>query len=554
MSPRLVVAVLVAAAAVPGAAQAQAADLIDRVPDGYALCVTMRDLRDHWERWQGQAWFRKVAEGPVGRAFLDAPEIRHLRNIENDLRQAFGLNWSNVRDDLFGDQVVFAFKPGPAGNSELDEGLILVRARKAEQWPRIFEKLNELQKENGELKELTERKFDGQTYWKRTLRQDHWIAIDGPVLAVANKESALLGALGRRDGKEATSLARSLRKAGHDRAFLSIWLNPRLFDKELEKAPEQTRSNPVFKTLLATWKGIDAAVVTADWREQGEIRMYVQPSEKLPAEAKAWFERKPRASEAWSRLSDGAVFAFAGKFDFADGAKTFSEMASEKDAKEAKDSLQRQFGSLLGLDVFKEIVPNIGPDLGLALYPASDPRQIPHALFALRVKPGKGDVAVDQALVKSLQLVVGFGLFDWNRKLPEPIRLKTLKQGSVEVHYLAHDKLFPAGFQPAFGLKDGYLIAATAPEAFLRFAETKGSEGDEAPILRLSASALVEVLKNHRDTAAVAIAERNNIPLAEARERLEALIATLAPFDRWTLSQGLQQGQMVWSLRIVPAK
>ncbi|MBX9680277.1 MAG: DUF3352 domain-containing protein [Gemmataceae bacterium] len=551
--PTRVIAVLLLTLQPRQAIQAQPVpDLVDRVPDGFALCVTVQNLREHWQRWQKDAWLAKAADSPLGKAILQAPEIRNLQKFETDLQAAFDLNWSAVRDDLLGGQVIFAFKPSPSGKHEDEEGLLLVHARRADLWQRMFDKLNDLQKENGELKLLEERKHQGQTYWKRSQKTDHWVVIDGPFLAVSNREAAIRSVLERKS-KGISALSRSLKRAGQDKAFLSIWVNPRVFDKELDKAPADAASNPIFKTLLSTWKSIDAAVVTADWTDNGEIRLFVQPIDNIAEPARKWFERKPVASEAWARLPEDALFAFAGKLDFAEAARQLSELVAEKDSKEAKDAIQRLVGSILGLDVFKEILPAIGPDLGFAVFAAKEPHHPPQALFALRMDRGKGEAAVDQAMVKSLQVVVGFSLFDWNRKQKTPIRLRTKKQDGAEIHYLSHDKQFPPGFQPAFGLKDGYLLLATAPEAFTRFRAATPPPSDEAPIARLSPALAGKLLAQHRDTAVAALVERQSMTQEAARERIDALQTTLALFERIAVSQSIQEGQLVWTVRITPA-
>ncbi|MFO0864738.1 MAG: DUF3352 domain-containing protein [Gemmataceae bacterium] len=528
-----------------------APDLVDRVPEGFALCVTVQNLREHWQRWQNDAWLAKAAESPLGKAILDAPEIRSLKKFEADLQAAFDLNWGTVRDDLLGGQVIFAFKPSPTGKQDEEEGLLLVHSRRADLWQRMFDKLNELQEGNGELKSLEERKHQGQTYWKRTQKSDHWIAIEGPFLAVSNRESTIQSVLERKS-RNSSAFARNLKRAGQDKAFLTMWINPRVFDKELENAPADAASNPIFKTLLKTWKSIDSAVVAADWTDHGEVRLVVQPVENLAEPTKKWFDKKPLASAVWERLPEDALFAFGGKLDFAETARTLSDLVAEKDSKEAKDAIQRQLGSMLGLDIFKEILPAIGPDLGFAVVAAKEPRLPPQALFALRMERNKGEPAVDQALVKSLQVFIGFSLFDWNRKSKTPIRLRTKKQDGAEIHFLSHDKQFPPGFQPSFGLKDGYLILATAPEAFARFAPTAKSPSDEVPVARLCPALVADLLKHHKDAAMAALMERQGLGEQAAREKLDALRTTLALFDRVTISQSLQQGQLVWTLRVTP--
>ena len=45
------------------------------------------------------------------------------------LRQSFGVGFDQLRDDILGDAVVFAYRPGPPDKPDQEQGLILVRAR-----------------------------------------------------------------------------------------------------------------------------------------------------------------------------------------------------------------------------------------------------------------------------------------------------------------------------------------------------------------------------------------------------------------------------------------
>src|SRR4029450_4106044 len=123
----------------------------------------------------------------------------------------------------------------------------------------------------------------------------------------------------------------------------------------------------------------------------------------------------------------------------------------------------------LGLNVTRDILPNIGPDLGFAVT-LPDGNGMPRALVALAAKSAPKEAPVDQMLIKSAQLFVGLAVFEYNRKNNDkPVHIRSVQQGDVEVKYLAQDKLFPPGIQPAIALKDGYLLFASAPEAIADF-------------------------------------------------------------------------------------
>src|SRR5262249_16622093 len=148
------------------------------------------------------------------------------------------------------------------------------------------------------------------------------------------------------------------------------------------------------------------------------------------------------------------------------------------------DGLKKSVGAALGLNVLRDVLPNVGPDWGVCVLPTAtlsspgpadegktaqvDQAVWPQAVAALAVRPG--DKKVDQALLKGVHLAAGALVFFYNQShSDDPIQLKNTVQDKVEITYLANDKLFPRGVQPAFTLKDGYLIVASSPAAIAGF-------------------------------------------------------------------------------------
>jgi hypothetical protein len=142
-----------------------------------------------------------------------------------------------------------------------------------------------------------------------------------------------------------------------------------------------------------------------------------------------------------------------------------------------------------------------------------------------------------------------------NVGVTEYFRLKTVKQDKVDVHYLYHAKHFPPGFQPAFALKDGYLVFASCPEAILRFQKSgKGVAGKDAPFVRMSLAGVARLLKEHEPQLVRFLADKNGITVQAASQLFAGLLAVLEPFDHFTLSQKSAQGQFSLIVRLGPRK
>src|SRR5947209_12706780 len=109
--------------AVPLPCSAQPAapeDLLALVPADVGFCVLVRDLRGHAQQWDRTPWIQAVRQLPLVQAIVDSPEARQLAAFEGVLRKQLGVDWPTLRDDILGDAVVIAYRPGPPGQPEAE--------------------------------------------------------------------------------------------------------------------------------------------------------------------------------------------------------------------------------------------------------------------------------------------------------------------------------------------------------------------------------------------------------------------------------------------------
>jgi hypothetical protein len=150
-----------------------------------------------------------------------------------------------------------------------------------------------------------------------------------------------------------------------------------------------------------------------------------------------------------------------------------------------------------------------------------------------------------------LEGFVDLALMAHNKTNPNDIiRLEKMKQGNVEVKFLANDKLFPPGLQPAWAVKDGFLVIATTPDAIasFRLREKKGGEPKDSLMMRISAPELAKLLEHRRDHILSSLNEK------DAPKNLDNLIGLLGLFDQLTFSQRGEAGQATWTVRLTPAR
>src|SRR5437879_6210071 len=145
-------------------------ELLRLVPDDTGFCLVVQDLRDQLARLQRSPFAARFAASPFGRGVLGAPEAKKLAELDRQLTTALNLTWAQLRDDVLGDAVVLAYTPGPPGHPEQEQGLWLIHARRPDRLAALVGRLNDLQRQSGEVTAVEPREHRGQTYYCRRKR------------------------------------------------------------------------------------------------------------------------------------------------------------------------------------------------------------------------------------------------------------------------------------------------------------------------------------------------------------------------------------------------
>lgn len=536
--------------------------LLRLVPDDVGVCLVINDLRSHGEKLLRSPWLKKVRETPLGKALANAPELLKLSKLDEQLKKHLNVTWAQLRDDILGDAIVLAYRPGPPGKPEQEHGVLLLYARKPELLAKLVERFNHEQKKTGELKDLQVREHKGLKYHRRVEADgDNFYALQGPVLALTAHEPMLRQVLERQlEPKTAAKplpLVRQMQTAGVDKALGTLWINPRAFDAELQHqaghlpAPEAA----VLKTFLTYWKAVEGITLSMLLERDPEFVFSVQArTAALPAPAQRLVAESAKPSELWRRFPQKSVMTLATRTDVPALLETLGSFLTPEARQELEDMLERALGVAVREQLVKQVLPYLGPDCGLCVLSPPAKKSFPHILVALRVQAGTGKVPVDQALMKTLHFFIGLAVVDQNlRYKDQPTQIKTMTQDNVEVRYLVNDKKFPAGFQPSFALKDGYLLLASSPDAIRRFIAGPVEPlpaGKETLLLRVSLAELSTLLKDRRESIVGFLAEKKQLPPEAAGQLLDSFLGGLDLFDNLELSQRTESDRVIWIARL----
>src|SRR5204862_6616150 len=100
--------------------------------------------------------------------------------------------------------------------------------------PQLVDRVNEAQKQAGDLKELQSRQHNGVKYFGRVERKEsNYYYVRGSLLVFATREDLLrrvidLDRQAAPDGE--APAAREFRLLGMERRLASLWINPRAFE------------------------------------------------------------------------------------------------------------------------------------------------------------------------------------------------------------------------------------------------------------------------------------------------------------------------------------
>jgi hypothetical protein len=557
MKQRLSIISLAALLAFTVRARAESArdELLRLVPDDVGFCLLLEDLRGHTARLLESPFVKQFEKSAMGELLKADPDWRKFQTGREQLEGLFGIDWPKLRDDIIGDAVVVAVRPGSKGND--DKGLVLLRARDPEALAALLKRVNALQKAGGEYESIENREYKGQGYFQRVgAKTAPFYALLGPALIVASHEDMLREALDRRATSAEPVLSKRLHELlGAEPYLVSFWLNPRAFDAAMAAHAEQGGDDQTaaLRHVLTWWKALDGVAWGIAARDDFIVTYAARArTEKLSPAARRFLAESAKPSDLWRRFPDNALVAVAGRFDVSAFEEMLSEFLSPSMREKWHGSLDRFLGAALDKDVVKEVLPCLGPDFGLCIMAPEEGSKswAPRAFAAVRVRPGEKPPYVDQALFTAATALAQAAVIDHNSKHDSRLVLKTEWQDKVEVKYLTGSAQFPAGLQPAFALKDGYLIATSSPDLVKRFAPVAKMPTDEVPLLRISITDLRAYLRIHRGAIASALAEHNKLKPDEVERHIEGILPALDLFERLEISQRGAPGQKAVTLRL----
>lgn len=552
--PRLFTLLTLALVGTPAVASPRD-ELLRAAPQDAALVVLVQNARDHSKQVAESpfaAWFPNTAAGKL----LSAPA--DLKSFGGEVFSALDVTPDEFLADVVGDAFAFAFTPGPNGDEKGEKAVILVRPRKPETLARVIEKLNAHQTKSGEIKGVAKRTHANRAYHERQKGggpAEFYCFRDG-VFAFSTSEADIKSVL-ERDLASPCDLSKKVTKLGVADAVLVVLINPRPLDAELKaKVTAADADDRIFlERFSEVWHALDSAALYVKVSAGIETGVSVQfkPGELSPR-SKGWLTGSRNGGAFWAHVPADAMLAVGGRFqatELIDGIKSLLPDAAKVSLQSSIDDI---LGPVFGKDKLPAVMGALGPDWGVFVGPPSG-GFFPTVVAGVNVEAIGTKPETAQALLQAVDFGFMSARIAYNASHPNQLGIRDTRDGDVVIKSLVNDKVFPPGVQPSFGMKGGYLLIASTPDAIKNFAPRPGAgAAAEATVARFSGTATRAYFQANREKLAKYLSDAGAGNEQELLAQFDQIARVLEPLDRVEIvTRGDDTGMKV-ALRVTLAK
>ncbi|HEX3147910.1 MAG TPA: hypothetical protein VHR66_07485 [Gemmataceae bacterium] len=537
-------------------------DLLRLVPNDYTFCVVVQNLREHLKSDGNSVFLKGITDHPLFKGLQHAPEAQKIQQVFETLMKELMVTPEQVRDDLIGDALVFAYRKGPPGQEGKEDGLILLNARDDKLLARLIDRINELQTKAGELKAVETVGSGPGAYSRRVkaveMEPADFYALRGHRLAFSGHEVLLKSVLPTlaAEGTAEPPIAQRMKRLGINDSPVSVLINPRSFDAEVAGSAQSGKGSEqaFLKQFASYWKAVDGLALFLNVRPSIEIGVTANVRKaELPKAAAQFFTEAGKCSAIWDRIPDDALFAVAGRIHAESFAAMLGTFLTDPDRKKVLDTVADATRPFLETEDFGPLLRGIGPDFGFWVT-APDPSTkswCPQATLAVKIGDSPDGQQAEQAALKGLDFLARFACLQH-----KGLRVRSEKQGPIEVRCLTHPTAFPPAFRPAFASKGGYIVVAESPGTLNRFEPptAQATDAAETPILRVSATAWRKYLKEHQKPLVEYLSNLKGADPKELAGQIDTLLPILEGLDRFEIVQRSGPERVMLVMRFAEVK
>jgi hypothetical protein len=423
----------------------------------------------------------------------------------------------------------------------------------------LLARLNEAQIKSGELKSVDPLTHSGRTFYRRAKQggkgPDEFYYQNESIIAFSQQHAAIRRVIDLdRESNPVPGPTIQLMQFGADKAFATFWLNPRSFDAELAlKLKNAEPGEAAFlQSFQPIWKATDSFALTVRLEKHLEVNLSVVTRwSDLPPALRRFGGSLQEPAVLAKLFPPDAMLAIVGRTDLSASLDILTEFLTPDARQSLKGSLEQSLGSVFGKKELPQLPDHLGPDWGICVTaPSADSKSVlPEIVAALRIRPGKDGKNVERSLLDAMDAIATLARIAYNSGHPDSVERKTVRFGNVDVVYLTGDGL-PAGFEPAYAMKDGFLFVATSPAAIGRLTPAKTAPAEER-LVSISFRNIDRYLKDRGDGLKQLLTAQNKMTAEEAERQIAQLRAAMELLDRLELiHDSTKPGQTRLTLRL----
>ncbi len=485
---------LIAVWSVASTAQGAAPEsLVSLVPSDVGLCVEMDHLAQHGGRFQSGEFFRRLEFFPPfaewSNEYSKSVSLV-LKRIANHL----GESPDGFLRKLFGRKVVLGAWPSDGGELNDGPGLILVDTEDAELLAKTIDTLCQGMHPGDKEDGPRQIEHAGSTYRVRSTGTGesqkfvYLTALDH-IGVLTNTESVMQAVLELHAGQTSPiesvgSLAtyRDARQHVPSDSTITVFINPqrwnahKLFSEMVDEG--FIPSGDAFRHLAnGVWQASDYWVTGIQLGDDVRVKGFLHIDQSLLGDAYrdvlASLQGEPTFLD---RVPQNAILAMTGNVDF--GLLVKGVLAGKSDSDEVDLDTIRNLtrGMLLGLDLFDEVLPALGPEFGVYLVPeeTTDEEIAPAWVAGIQTRSlpsdnGQGP-SVGAALQNGLKTFLSFasGFLNGQGQDSGTVRVNTTRVGVVEVTSLEGVAIWPKSVVATVAASDDFVMVGTSREAVIQ--------------------------------------------------------------------------------------
>jgi hypothetical protein len=340
------------------------------------------NLREQVRELLSSRLARDFVNLPTVKAWFDSEKFEQLQNARRKIEDVLKVNLTDIRDQVFGDAAVLALQiPSQSTlDSHKARGILIVKARDSALLSRLIERINFIQKQNGELSSVAERKRQGTIYHVREFpphlgrQADAYVLFSDGTFSISNSEKQIHQVIDRKQGTPAGAEPNARAEARRwaveaasrrlpERALLRLYVDPRLAEDLLKRASRpRSRGELLLQKYVESLTSVGAVLVVNSGRI--ELRCVEVFEPRKLEELLGCLAREPGQSlPPLDRVPTTTLAIASLRLDLPSLYQVCVQLVPEAERPRVEGLETALKGIFLGQDLKSRILPGLGPRL-----------------------------------------------------------------------------------------------------------------------------------------------------------------------------------------------